>query len=337
MFRYVFAEAGVPGASFSRIHRKLITAKVVGIFIIVCVGYVVTKLGVVPVSATRYLSSIVINIAAPCIVILTLSEAELSRERLASVAAMFVIAAAGVACSWAISLLFNRTLKVLPSERGVFSNNLMFTNFGFMGYSVALSAFGREGLFLMVMLGVVQSTCIYTIGMAHFKKDAAAITGIVPHRSSAAANVKEVLNPPIIGTLIGLAFYFFRIPMPEAAAEVLSSIGAMMTPLAMMVIGMQLTESDPRAIIRNKQLIVAVIMRLVVIPGLFFIIMYLCGLPWLWLAVAALSFLLPSATVLAPLAQQYGANAQRTAELIFLTTLFSIITIPVSTVLLHTL
>ena len=315
----------------------MIIAKIIGLFTIIFIGYGANKIGWLPISANKHLSIIVINIATPCMVVVTMADAEFTRDKILSILVMFLIGTVCYFVSQAIGFLFNRVTRVPAAERGIFANLLTFTNNGFMGYAIALVFFGREGLFLMVMIGCITPLFVYTGGAINAKKDAAVINGVILQKSSMRSMLKEVLNVPVFAAIIGLIIYFFQIPMPEPVHDVLSSLGAMMTPLAMMVVGLQLTESNAKDIIGNRHTVLMTVMRLVIIPVLFFLIMYPFGMPSLWLAVATLNFLLPSAVILSPVAAQFGANAKRTAEGIFLTTLFSMITIPIAAILLHML
>ena len=315
----------------------MIVAKIVGIFLIIFIGYGANKIGWLPVAANKYLSLIVINIATPCMVVVTMADAELTHDKILAILMMFLLGTLGYFASMAVGLLFTRVTRVPAPERGIFVNLLMFTNTGFMGFAISLAFFGSEGLFLMVMLSCISPLFVYTIGAAFAKKDAAVINGLPAQKNSIKTAFTEVLNVPVLASAIGLIIFFFRIPIPGPVHDVLSSLGAMMTPLAMIVVGLQLTESSARDIIGNRQMVLMVVVRLVVIPVLFFSIMYPVGMPVLWLAVATLNFLLPSAVIIAPIAEQFGANVKRAAEGIFLTTLFSMITIPIAGILLHML
>jgi predicted permease len=202
---------------------------------------------------------------------------------------------------------------------------------------VALAIFGTEGLFLIAMINAIGPLFIYTAGMANFRRDAAAINGVIPEPQSFASSFRKAFNAPIIGTLIGLAVFFLQVPIPSAVGDVLSMLGGLMTPLSMIVVGLQLTQSHPREMIGNPNLICLVLCRLLIIPVIVLLILLLLPfhLPATMTAVVTLNFLLPSAAIMPALAEETGANAKLSAEATFITTLFSIISVPVASVLLH--
>ena len=315
----------------------MIIAKVIGIFIFVLIGYVSTKVGWLPASASKHLSVIVLHIAAPCMAVTTMSETELSPEKITAILMMFLITIIGLMASMLIGILYNKITRVPAADHGVYITAFMFTNNGFMGFAISFTLFGNEGLFLMLMIGCMTVIFLYSLGIVIAKRDAAAKTGQATKKNSLKNTLKEIINVPIVGAIIGLTVFFTQIPIPDFLADILRSLGSLMTPLAMMVVGMQLTESNPRNMICNLHTVLTIIMRLILIPGLFFIVMSLFNMPDIWLAILTLNFLLPASAVIPSIFEQNGANSVRAAELTFLTTMFSIATLPVATVLLQML
>jgi predicted permease len=120
--------------------------------------------------------------------------------------------------------------------------------------------------------------------------------------------------------------------------DVLDSVGTMMAPLSMMVIGLQLTESKLGKVMLNRRFIAVALIRLAGLGGICFLALlpfYLNGLlSPLLVGVLTLNVLLPCATVPVMFAEEYGGNVKTAAEGTFLSTLFSIITIPIASVLL---
>jgi predicted permease len=132
-----------------------------------------------------------------------------------------------------------------------------------------------------------------------------------------------------------------QIHLPQTVTEVLDSIGSMMAPLSMIVIGVQLTESKISDVIRNGRLIAMSMIRLAGLGALCFaalIPLYLNGVisPMLT-SIITLNVLFPCAAVPVMFAEEYGGNVKTAAEGTFLSTLFSIVTIPIAGVLLSML
>jgi predicted permease len=314
----------------------LVLGRIIGIFAIVFLGFGANKIGWIPLDASKYISKIVINIAAPCVVISTISEQVFTLGSLKTLGIICLLYFGQYIFQFIISIISVRLLKVPKRERGVFSNLYLFTNNGFMGFPVTYAIFGAPGMFYMVIINILMPFFMYTHGVFNLMKD-------VSHASMAHGHEKvhlhpkEILTPPVIASLIGLVIYFFHIPIHAQIRDLLDVIGAMMTPLSMIVIGLQLTESSPRRVMLNYKLIAMMLTRLLIMPVCFIGVALLFGFDPLLFGVLTLNIMLPSAALPVSLAEEYGADATLAAEGTFLTTLFSMATIPVAGIVLSSM
>ena len=311
----------------------IVLAKVAAIFLIVLIGYGAGKLNWLPIESSKYLSTIVINIAAPCVVIYSMGQQELNQKTISVMFIIFGVAFAMYFLSWLLSLLLVKVMKIEPENRGVYKNFLIFTNNAFMGFPVAYALFGSEGMFLMVLANVMMPIFLYTLGVHNLRRTKSKYSsrlGVLKDR------LKDMANPPVISTLIGLVIFLLQIPIPGVINDVLDIVGATMAPLCMIVIGLQLTESSPRHVMTNHKFIIVSMFRLIIIPGLVFLPLYLLNANPLVICIMTLNAMLPCSAVCVALAEEYKNNVKLAAEGTFLSTLFSIATIPIIGVLLTT-
>jgi predicted permease len=317
----------------------LVLGRIIGIFAIVFLGFGANKIGWIPIDASKYISKIVVNIAAPCVVISTISEQVFTISSLKTLGIICILYLGQYLFQFIISLISVKILKVPRRERGVFSNCYLYTNNGFMGFPVTYAIFGAPGMFYMVIINILMPFLMYTHGVFNLLRD----VGYTSHRHGAEKDKKirlhpkEILTPPVIASLIGLVIYFFHIPVHEQLRDLLDVIGAMMTPLSMIVIGLQLTESSPRRVMLNYRLIVMMLFRLAIMPAVFIGVALLFDLDPLLFGVLTLNIMLPCAALPVSLAEEYGADATLAAEGTFLTTLFSMATIPVAGIVLSSM
>lgn len=315
----------------------VVLGKVVGVFIMVLIGYGANKIGWLPVDCSKYLSKIVINIAAPSVVIYSMSQQQLNNETLSVMLILFGLTFILYMFSWLFSFLILKILKIQGDQRGVYKNFLIFTNNAFMGFPVAYALFGSTGMFYMVLANVVFPLLIYTLGVHNLQSHNNETTAKEGGRLEVIKErVKSMINAPIISTFIGLAVFLLQIPIPVVIGDVLDAVGATMAPLCMIVIGLQLTESKPSQVMTNHKLIIVCFLRLLVIPGIMFLVMLPFGIDPLVICIITLIAMLPCSAVCVALAEEYDNNPKLAAEGTFLTTLFSVITIPIIGVLLTT-
>lgn len=194
----------------------------------------------------------------------------------------------------------------------------IFTNSGFMGIPLVVALFSQEAVFvlspLLSWLFVIQ----WTLGIVVVTKD--------PRSMSFK---KVMLNPVIIATIVGVIVYFLHIPIPEVLDEFLGRIGAMLMPIAMIVLGSSFAHLSFKNVFLDARVWLMVLVRLFVLP--LFVVVALSVIAKDFELVAYTLLVAMSAPIganVAILAQQYNKDITLAASQIMLTTLFSIISMP---------
>jgi hypothetical protein len=141
------------------------------------------------------------------------------------------------------------------------------------------------------------------------------------------------LNPGVIGLVIGLALFLLRISLPAPVLSAVNYLGDLNTPLAMVVIGGQMAGADLAATFRQVRLYLAAAIKLVAMPILTMLVL----LPFhldiqLYLTVVILSGC-PSAGATSMFAQMCRRDTSTAAQLVTLSTLLSVVTLPLMTLL----
>jgi predicted permease len=264
-----------------------------------------------------------------------MSEQELNRETAASlviVCALFILL---IAFSWFIAFLHTKLFRVESHDRGIYQNMIIFPNNGFMGMPISMAIYGSQGFFLMVAANIFAPPVMYTFGIWNMLRHGGVGAKFSP---------KQFINVPVIASFAGLAIFFFRIPLPDFLDSSISIAGDMMTPLCMMVIGIQLTQSSVGSIIKNFRLVTASFVKIILLPLLVFALLLPFGLIHgangplldpLIIAIAVLNAMMPTAALTVALSEMYGCNVKLASEGAFLTTLFSIATIPLTAALVN--
>lgn len=194
----------------------------------------------------------------------------------------------------------------------------IFTNSGFMGIPLVVALFSQEAVFVLSpflsWLFVIQ----WTLGIVVVTKD--------PRSMSFK---KVILNPVIIATIMGVIVYFLHIPIPEVLDEFLSRIGVMLMPVAMIVLGSSFAHLSFKNVFLDARVWLMVLVRLFVLP--LFVVVALSVIAKDFELVAYTLLVAMSAPIganVAILAQQYNKDTTLAASQIMLTTLFSIISMP---------
>lgn len=194
----------------------------------------------------------------------------------------------------------------------------IFTNSGFMGIPLVIALFSQEAVFILSpflsWLFVIQ----WTLGIV-------VVTGDIKSMSFK----KVILNPVILATIFGVAVYGLQIQVPTVVNEFLIRMSAMLMPVAMIVLGSTFANLSLKKMIRDSRVWVMVFVRLFVLP--LFVVLALTFIAKDYELVAYTLLVAMSAPIganVAILAQQYDRDTQLAASQIMMTTLFSIISMP---------
>jgi len=316
--------------------------KILGVFFICVVGFAANKLGWIPAEAGKPLSKLVVNISMPCVIVYAIAEQELNRSNISALVEITVVILVGTALSYVAGLVQCRLMGISWPERGLFLNFALFSNNGFLGLPISYTLLGANGLYLMSVANTVTTVIMFSVGIEFSKgrrKTAPSQGG-----KATLKKLAEFFNPPIIACVVGIILFFLQAPLPSFVSDVLHSIGATMTPLAMMIIGLQLAGSSPRALIANKRLLVASLIRLIIIPLLvmalvlpFYLKLLPVGINTGVIVISMVNFMTPIAVSLVPMSDEYGNNTKLAAEAVIQSTLFSMATVPIGCMLLSLL
>ena len=139
---------------------------------------------------------------------------------------------------------------------------------------------------------------------------------------------KLLLNPGVIGLAAGLLVFLLSIPVPEVVAAPIGHLAALNTPVPMLIIGFYLAETNLPAALRDKRSYVAIGLRLVALPLLALFGMVLCGMRGPLLISCVIAVSAPVAAASTMFATKFGQDTLLSVNLVSLSTLFSVVTMP---------
>ncbi len=304
---------------------SVVITNIAAVFIIMGVGFIANKAGLLKEEANRYLSPLLIYITTPCMVLATVSSKEIEEgmattviEMLLSAGVYFVIFCfiAWVLCTKVINIREK-------NDRGVYMMLFASINNGFIGLPITLAIFGEEKLFLMVFFQIALMIYIYGPGIlqVHYGEEA---------RSNKTKALKSICGPGTVAALIGLVLLFTGTRLPEMLFKSIESIGSATTPLSMIIIGIQLGSSNFREIVKNKELVLESTLKMIFTPVITFLLVNWLPIPNAIKLVLVFGASFPSAVATTPIAAMEGKNSQVAAEGVALTTLMSLVTIPLT-------
>ena len=147
-------------------------------------------------------------------------------------------------------------------------------------------------------------------------------------------DLKQIFSPLMITSILGLALYLCNIRLPDLLAEPMQTIGQISTPGAMMLIGSTLADVPLKKAVCNWRMLLLTAGRLLLAPVAVHLVFSLFVKDEMLLGLVTLIAAMPSASFVSLLAAEYEKNEVLAAEGVFLTTILSVVTIPLMTMLL---
>ncbi|HID20014.1 MAG TPA: AEC family transporter [Methanophagales archaeon] len=275
---------------------------VIPIFTIILVGYAIGKIKKVDIQS---FIDLIVYIAGPCLIFSSIVGSDINLTEFTT------IAVAALAIIFSMALLALLVLKIAKSDKKGLCLPMTFGNTSYLGYPVALFAFGMDGLSRAVVYDMMNSLVIFSLGIY-----------IIQHRNE----LQEAFKVPLLyAVVVGLIVNLLKIPVPQGIFKPIEMIGMITIPLALLVLGYKLTQINIEA---AKIACLASVFRILGGFLVALVIINLFSIDGLAKDIILLQAAMPSAVMAMILASKYERDASLVASVVLITTVISIITIP---------
>lgn len=282
------------------------------IFILIAVGFICGKTKLIKEEGAQCITNIVLYAVTPCLMIEAFQR-EFDPSMLFNLA-LVVIAAFGVHL---ISIVISKLVvhDKDKSRQTVLRFAVIFSNCGFMCLPLEEALLGSEGVFYGGAFVAVFNIMVWTYGLVTMSGDIKQLS-----------IKKLVLNPGIMGVLIGLIFFLLSFTLPVTLMAPVSFLADLNTPLPMLVIGYYLCKTSLKEALCDKKAYLAVALRLIVIPIISLLILYLCGMRGTLLLSTVIAASAPVAATTTMFATKFNKAVSLSVNLVSVSTIFSILT-----------
>ena len=294
-----------------------VTGQVATLFLMMAVGFVLGRAGKMTEAGRSQMSYLLLYIVCPCVMV----DCFLVERTPALTQEVAVGSAAALACYllfFAVSLLFFR--RQPADARDTLRFAAVYGNIGFMGLPLVQSILGEEALVYGALALLAFNLTSWTLGV------------LIMGGRAAFSLRRAVLNPGVVGIGLGLLCFLSGLRFPSPVGASLSFLSDLNTPLAMVVIGGQMASTDLGRTFRRPDLYASSILKLIVIPLITALLLLPFRLPALVYCSMVILAGTPTAGTSGILAQQYNRDVGSAAQLVTLSTLLSVITLPVTAV-----
>lgn len=200
---------------------------------------------------------------------------------------------------------------------------LIFNNATFLGYPIVVSTFGPTGVIAYCGFIIAFNIALFSYGIWLFE-----------HKISLKLVKSIVLNPNIIAVLLGMIVFLTSFKLPSFITDAVGFVGGATTPLSIICIGFMLSHADFKSLVKKWRLALVAIIQLIIGPLATYFILIAMNFPAEVVSVCTLIQALPTATSLGLFATKYGGNNIEASELVTISTVLSVVTLPLMILLL---
>ena len=293
------------------------------LFAIVVVGYAAGKLGYMGGTFDKRLSKVVIDITCPALILSSAMTGQLPDRRY--ILPLLLISVVTYIVLTGIAYLLPRYLTRRQADEGVVGFALMFGNVGFMGYPVVASIFGHQAVFYAAVLNVINTFAVFTIGTIL----------IVGDLSDGKHFQKKVLySTPMFSAYLAMLIVALGIDnIPGIISQPLTMLGNITVPAALLIVGSSMSQLSARSMLGNLTIYTTTVFRLLLIPIGFYFLCSALGFDPYVVNINTVVIAMPVATYGTILCLKYNRDTTLITEVTLITTLLSMLTIPLLTIL----
>lgn len=288
--------------------------QVLVLFILIGVGALLTRLGFITEKGAASMTDVVLYAVTPCVII-NAFQREYHPKLLGGLLTALLCAFLVMLLSVLLAQLIYRKTEI--SRAVVLKFTLVFSNCGFMALPLQEAVLGKDGVFYGAAYIAIFNIFMWTYGLITMSR-----------KTELKSALKAVVNPGIIGTVIGVLLFAFSVKLPTVLSSPISYLAALNTPVSMLVIGYHLTHADLGRVLKDKGAYFAMAMRLIVIPLLAFGGMYLAGVDGTVAVSVVIAASAPVAAFTTMMAAKYGRDTELSAGIVSASAIFSLITMP---------
>ena len=286
------------------------------LFLYMLCGFIVSKLSIIREDNRGVLVRLLMDVAMPMMVLNAFNKPT-SREEILSSLWVIGIALAGCLLSWMIGYFLWR--KQPENKRKVLMYASMFSNAGNAGLPIISLVFGPTGVFYGSMYLIPPRILQWTVGLGFFVK---------PEKGGWVKNV--LLNPMVITIYIGAVLMITNRQIPGVFGTAIANLGSMTAPLSMILIGATLAHMNWKMLL-DKTVLFTSFFRLIAFPLLAAVLLKLFHSDAMTMNLCVILLAMPVASNTAAMAERYGGDYVFASACVSVSTLLSVITVPLIT------
>ncbi len=291
-----------------------VAAQVLSLFIMIFIGFTLGKTRLLTENATSSISNIILYIATPAAILQAFLNEEPSKQKSIN---LLLIAAFAI-ITHILGIFISKLLirNKVADTKAVLRFAVIFSNCGYMSFPLQKALLGDIGIFYGAMYVAIFNIFMWSYG------------AFIMNKEKAFSFKKIFLAPTTIATLLALILYFVQLKLPGVVGNAVTALSNLNTPLPMIIIGYYLSTAKISAAFTDKRIYLASFLRLILIPAILLSLMLLCGIKGVPLIASIVAASAPVAAAGTMFSIKFKRDTLCSVNAVTLTTLLSIITMP---------
>ncbi|MBQ9940917.1 MAG: AEC family transporter [Clostridia bacterium] len=297
---------------------KVVEQVIILFFVMIC-GIFARKTNIIDRNSTKSLTKLLVSITQ-CFLMISSFQVEFSEELLNE--GLWVMLLSFVIHVLLIVLcLFAFNMVKDTSKRKIYRFGTIFGNCGYLGFPVLNAIFGNIGVFYGAFLTFIFNILAWTYGVIIIRSDSQT-------KGFDKSQLKNIVNPVTISSFIGILLFIFQIKIPSPLIDGIDMVGDMTFPLSMIVVGSLIADTNLRRILKNPYIYYLCFVKLIAFPIIAILLCKAAGLSRTLSYIAIVIAAVPPSTVTAAIPELYGQDSVLGAEIVGISTVISVATIP---------
>lgn len=287
------------------------------LFIVIAIGFLTRKLNIVDKDFRKGLSKFVVYITMPFYIIKNMNQS-FNSDILKNSMQLIIISFLSYILMIIIAMISKRIFKDDKEKMPIYQLSMVFANTGFLGFPVLETVMGSGYIFYGAIFNIFFDAFLWTYGVFLFRRD-----------GEGNFDFRKILTPSLFAVIIGFGMFLLSIELPIVLLKSISNIGSLTPSLAMIIIGLMLSEINLKSFFTSITPIFVSIYRLVIVPLIIYLILFLFGFRNELLLVPTILLAMPVAANTAILTDANGGDYKSMTMMVMLSTIMSMITIPI--------
>lgn len=298
----------------------IVGQQIIIMFLLIFVGFFAYKIKMIDRVGIKQITDFLLYIITPAIILSSFTQKR-TDELLINLLIAFGLAILSYLVAFAVAYLLIRNKNNPNATIERFA--IIYPNNGFMGIPLAAAVLGAEGVFYTTAFICIGNVFTWTHGISIMMKNRED-----KNQKMKLPLFQLLLSPALISFLVGLIVFLFAIPIPEVLLKTIDYIGALNTPIAMLVVGVTLAQTNILSAFKSLKVYKVVALSNLLVPLIVLLISIFIPVNQNILINNIIISACPAAAMTIIFAEKYHNDAEYATKVFTLSSLMTIITMP---------